>query len=106
MFVVKSDQLLSLFVIVIMGLGVLSIAGGIFVLVKKTFSRELTVIAEETAKLGNKGIADDISGLVGNASVLIESLNQLVKTASGIGIFLIVIGCLLFVGAAVLLVQF
>ena len=99
------SNLLTLFGLVVAGLGLLSVLGGIFVLVRKTFSRELTVIAEQTVKLGEKGIADDLSGLVGNASALIDSLNQLVKTASGIGIFLILIGCLMLIGASFLLIK-
>lgn len=98
----EPNELLTLFALVIVGLGVISVAGGIFVLIRKTFSHEITTIAEQTTKLGEKGITDDLSGLVGNASILIDSLNQMVKTASGIGIFLILIGCLMLIGAAFL----
>jgi hypothetical protein len=44
-------------------------------------------------------LADEISGLVNSASALVVSLNQLVKTASGVGIFLITLGMIM-IGAS------
>jgi nucleoside recognition membrane protein YjiH len=102
----ESEQLLVLFVIGLIGLGVISILGGIFVLVRKSFSKEVHVIADQVTKLAKAGVNNEMSGLVGNASSLIDSLNQLTKTATGIGIFLVLIGCLLFVGAGYLIFQF
>jgi len=39
---------------------------------------------------------------VGNARALIEVLNEMVKTATGIGIFLVILGALLMAGAYLL----
>lgn len=100
---IESNQLQLILVLSLLGMGGLSLAGGIFVLIKKTFSKEVEVIANQMAKLAQKGIADDVSGLVGNASSLIDSLNQLTKTASGIGIFLVLIGCGLITAAGFLI---
>ena len=100
---IESSQLQLILVLSLLGMGGLSLAGGIFVLIKKTFSKEVEVIANQMAKLAQKGIADDVSGLVGNASSLIDSLNQLTKTASGIGIFLVLIGCGLITAAGFLI---
>ena len=105
MFVLVNEDILTTLIVILIAIGIISIGGGIFVLIRKTFSSELEQIAEATAKLGNKGISDDLSGLVGNASNLVDSLNQLARTASGIGIFLIIMGGLFFVGAAVLIFQ-
>jgi hypothetical protein len=66
---------------------------------------DLKVIAEQTKKLGEKGISEDVAGLVGNASSLIDALNQLVKTTSGIGVFLIMIGFLLMLSAYYILLR-
>lgn len=90
---VVAGELQLIFMLALLGMGGFSLAGGIFVLIRKTFSKEVEVIADQMTKLAQKGIADDVSGLVGNASSLIDSLNQLTKTASGIGIFLVIIGC-------------
>jgi hypothetical protein len=81
---------ISLFV-----LGTVSMMAGLFTLITKLIWGDLKVIAQQTTRLAQKGIAEDIAGLVGNASKLIDALNQLVKTAAGIGIFLFLIGMVL-----------
>ena len=76
-------------------LGLVSLAVGISLLATKAVGQNTQIIAEQTKKLAEKGIADDVSGLVGNASSLITALDQLARTTAGIGIFLIFIGMLL-----------
>lgn len=100
---IDTSQMQAILMISLLGMGGLSLAGGIFVLISKTFSKEVEVIADQMTKLAQKGVADDVSGLVGNASSLIDSLNQLTKTASGIGIFLVLIGCGLIAAAGFLI---
>ena len=90
----------SLFVI-----GVILVGAGLFVLLARAMGSDVKMIAQQTARLAQKGIAEDVSGLVGNASNLVEALNQLVRTASGVGAFLIVVGLLLFASAYLLLLQ-
>ena len=85
-------------------LGLVSIGSGIVILVSKSMGGELKEIARQTAKITQRGITDDMAGLVGNASSLIDALNQLVRTSSGIGIFLVLVGFLL-VGISYLLVM-
>jgi hypothetical protein len=53
---------------------------------------DLRTIARQTTALAQKGLTEEISGLVGNATALIAAVNDLVKTTSGIGIFLILVG--------------
>ncbi|HVN56408.1 MAG TPA: hypothetical protein VMT46_18925 [Anaerolineaceae bacterium] len=84
-------------------IGLICVISGIILLVVRAAGHDVHTLAEQTTKLAQKGIADDISGLVGNASALINATNQLVKTTAGIGIFLIMIG-LVMMGAAYLLV--
>lgn len=86
-------------------MGLISIGIGLFILITKVFSGDLKTIANQTAKLAQKGISDDMSGLVGNASVLIEALNQMVKTASGVALFMIIIGFVQMVAAYYLVLQ-
>lgn len=83
----------------LMVLGVLSIASGIILLVVRGQSKAVHTIANQTARLAQKGIADDVAGLVGNASSLIEALNQLSRTNAGIGIFLVIFGFLMVIAA-------
>ena len=73
-------------------LGCMCIVLGTLVLVSRGYSREVRSIAAHTAKLGQKGVASEIAGLVQSASELVISINQLVRTANGIGVFLITLG--------------
>ena len=47
-------------------------------------------------KLMSKGLTDDVSDLMGNASSLLESLTQMSKTKAGVGMFLIIVAFVLF----------
>ena len=80
-------------------LGVLSTAAGILILVTRTSGKDVHSLAGQTARLAQKGVAEDIAGLVGNASALVEALNQLVRTSAGIGIFLVVFGFIMLIAS-------
>ena len=73
-------------------LGCMCILLGIFVLVSRGYSKEIRALAAHSARLGRKGMAEEVTGLVNSASVLVGALNSLVKTASGAGLFLILLG--------------
>jgi hypothetical protein len=88
---------------VLMLLGVITFGIGVYIIVAKVVSGDVRSLATQTAKLAQKGITDDVSGLVGNASSLIDSLNGLTKTSAGLGMFLIFVGLALF-GAAYALI--
>lgn len=78
-------------------LGIVSIAAGIFLLVVRSGGATVHSIASQATRLAQKGLAEEVAGLVGNASALVEALNQLVRTSAGVGIFLVVFGfCMLF----------
>ena len=97
-----SDFLLTM-AIVLLICGVVLLGIGVYILIGKLMGKELRTIAEQTTKLAQKGITDDVSGLVGNARTLIEALNNMVKTTAGVGILLMMLGFLL-MGAAYALV--
>ena len=78
--------------LVLLVIGVIVLGFGIFTLVKKVLGKELNLIAEQTAKIAQKGVTEEISGLVGKARALIEVLNEIVKTNNGISNFLILFG--------------
>jgi hypothetical protein len=84
---------------VIFVLGVFTFLIGIIILASKALSRDLRTISTQTTELAKKGIAEDVSGLVGNASALMNSLEQLVKTATGIGVFMVLLGIILIVAS-------
>lgn len=78
---------------------------GVFILITKALGRQVKTITQEATNLTQKGITDDIAGLVGNASILLSEMNSLVKTAAGIGIFLILTGLLLLAASYWLVLQ-
>ena len=99
-----NDFLLTLATVLVV-CGVIILGIGVFSLIKKLMGKELQTIADQTSKLAQKGITDDVAGLVGNARTLIEALNQMVKTTAGVGIFLVIIGFILLAAAYGLVLQ-
>jgi hypothetical protein len=99
MFQFDFSQFMTIMTATLFFLGVIGLILGIIVLFRKVMGEETRVISKQTARLAQKGIAEDVSGLVGNASVLLDSLNQLIKTSSGVGIFLTVLGVILLAAA-------
>jgi len=84
---------------VIGGLGILCLVLSIIILVKQTMGRNIQTIADQTTKLAEKGITDNVAGLVGNASSLISSLNELARSNTGVGIFMVFLAIALLAGA-------
>jgi hypothetical protein len=88
-------ELLFMMAVIVFVAGFCTFGVGVLVFVRRSANRELSAIANQTAQLAHKGLADGLSGLVGNASTLINALNQLVTTQNGVGSFLILIGLVL-----------
>jgi hypothetical protein len=86
-------------------LGILSIFMGMIVLVTKSTGGDVKVLAQQTAKLAQKGLTEEVAGLVGNASSLVDAMNQLATTATGVGIFLIITGFIFSASAYFLVTQ-
>lgn len=96
------DQFMMIMATSMLALGVISLLAGIIVLVFRSSGKDVHALATQTVRLAQKGIADEVSGLVGNASALLEALNQLVKTTTGVGVVLILVSFILFLGAYLL----
>lgn len=86
-------------------IGLICLVTGIFLLVARAAGRDVSTLAEETTKLAQKGIAEDVAGLVGNAGALVGALNQMVRTTAGIGIFLMLMGLVMMISAYLLIRQ-
>lgn len=80
-------------------IGCLCIILGILLLVTRGYSREVNSITAHTAKLGQKGITQEIAGLVVSATELVASINDLSRTASGVALMMIAIGLGMIAGA-------
>ncbi len=68
---------------------------GIWVLTLRTAGADIQTLANYTARLAQKGLVEDLSGIVGNASTLVDAMNQLVNTKRGVGITLCIFGLLM-----------
>jgi hypothetical protein len=87
-------------------MAMISLFAGIITLVFRVSGKDIHTLASQTLRLAQKGVADEVAGLVGNASALLEALNQLVRTTTGVGVFLILVSLMLFAGSYYLLRQF
>lgn len=105
MFSFSMNSLFSTMALVLFSVGVITLGAGVFVLVSRVLGQDLKLIAEQTAHLVKKGLAEEVSGLVGNAASLLDSLTQLIRTATGVGVFLVVAGMMLIFLAYVILRQ-
>jgi hypothetical protein len=102
MFTITPHDLLYVIIFTLYGLGILCTILGISVLLSRAIGRDVKTLATQTARLAQKGLAEEVAGLVGNASSLLDALNQLIKSTAGVGVFLILMG-LTFIAVAALL---
>ena len=100
MFDLKQLMVIGLFL-----LGAITLLIGILLLVTRSAGKEVRALATQTAQLAKKGIAEDVAGLVGNASNLLSATNDLVRTSAGIGVFLAILGFLLMTAATWLVLK-
>lgn len=105
LFEITPLSLLLITALTLLILGVGTFIAGIVVLLYRVGGRHVQALATQTTKMAQKGVTDEIAGLVGNTSSLLDSLNQLLKTTAGIGVFLCILGVLLVVAACWLAVQ-
>lgn len=88
-------QLLSLFAAGFFILGILLLIAGSVILITRVSNKEVQTLAAQATRLAQKGLAEEVSGLVGNAASILDGLNQLTRTTTGVGVFLIMMGLLL-----------
>jgi hypothetical protein len=105
MITITTYDLMLIIIATLFGIGVISTIAGIIILITKSIGKEVSSIAVQTTKLAEKGIAEDIAGLVGNASSLLEAINQLVVNTAGVGVFLTLFGLLMITAAGILTLQ-
>ncbi len=76
-------------------LGGLTFMFGVIILIWGVWSKDMRTTLAQTNRLAQKGLTDEISGLVGNASMLLTTISDLIRTRNGTGVILIVTGALL-----------
>jgi hypothetical protein len=87
-----SNEILITMVSCVFTLGTITFVIGLIILLTRTMGKDIRAITSQTSKLAQKGLAEDLAGLVGNASVLLNATSELVRTNSGIGLLLIFLG--------------
>lgn len=105
MYTINQNDTLMLMAAALFFLGMCTLTMGLFVLVTRTNSKHVKAISAHTAQMVQKGIAEDMSSLVGNASALLAGVQSLVKTAAGVGIFLTALGLSLMAGGYWIVLQ-
>lgn len=92
---INIEDLQIIMIIGVFILGGLTFVTGVGILASGAWGRDLRAITTQTTRLAQKGIAEDISGLVGNASTLLNTINEMIRTSTGIGVFLTIAGAIL-----------
>ncbi|MCW5873616.1 MAG: hypothetical protein KIS88_03110 [Anaerolineales bacterium] len=105
MYVLNQADTLLLMAASLFFLGMCTLAMGLFVLVTRTHSKDVKKLSANAAQLMQKGIAEDVAQLVTGASALLEGVQHLVKTATGVGIFLTSLGLALMAGGFWIVLQ-
>ncbi|MBG7610450.1 MAG: hypothetical protein IZT55_06250 [Anaerolineae bacterium] len=100
---ISIDNILFSMIISLFLLGTVTLAIGIIILISRAMGRDVRTIAKQTKKMVEKGITQELSGLVGNASALLSATNQMIRTTSGVGVFLTILGLLLLSASVALL---
>lgn len=95
MFGFTVNDLILILSFVILAMGVITFIVGIFTLAFKINSEDFNEISSQTAKILNKGMSEDISGMIGNASSLLQSINEMARTKAGVGMFLLIVAFIL-----------
>jgi hypothetical protein len=88
-------DLIFFMVMALFTLGAVSFVTGILILAIRASGKDVKALVAQTSQLAQKGLAEDVAGLVGNASGLLDAMNQLVKTTAGVGVFLTILGVIL-----------
>jgi len=78
-------------------LGGLTFLSGVMILLLSVWGYDQRNLLTQTNRIAQKGLADEISGLVGNASMLVSAINDMVRSRNGIGIVLILTGSALMI---------
>ncbi len=105
MYTINQSDTLLIMAAALFFLGMCTLTMGLFVLVTRTNNKDVKSISAHAAQMVQKGIAEDMSSLVGNASALLDGVQQLVKTAAGVGIFLTALGLSLMGGGYWIVMQ-
>jgi hypothetical protein len=84
--------------------GLLAIVTGLIMLVAHPYRDEAKILAAQSARLGQKGVGDNIALAAQSATALIDAVNSLIRTSSGNALVIIVVGALFEIAAYLMLI--
>lgn len=77
-------------------LGLCSCIAGLWTILSKEYQQALKSISAQSAKISSKAITDaGVAPLIEACTRLTEAINQLIRTAVGVGVFLCLAGAML-----------
>ena len=83
--------------------GLLALVTGVVMLVAHPYREEAKILAAQSARLGQKGVGDNIAVAAQSATALIDAVNALIRTSSGNALVVIAVGILFEIAAYLLL---
>ena len=86
-------------------LGLFSVISGLIILVAGPYRQEAKVLAQQSARIGQKGLTGDITLVTQSATALVDSVNSLIRTSSGNAVVLVIVGAILETAAYWLLIK-
>ena len=99
------SDLLLIIITCLFLLGTVTFVTGIIILLTRSMGKDMQAITKQTNQLVKKGMLEELSGLVGNASALLTASSNMVRTTAGIGMLIAVLG-LLQISAAIGLILY
>ena len=75
--------------------GLTFIGAGFWRLLSVSLNAQAKTLAAQTVRIGQKALSDDITRVTQATQQLLESVNTLLRTAAGVGAFLIFIGLIM-----------
>lgn len=75
--------------------GLFAIISGLLILISGPYRQEAKILAEQSARISQKGLTDNINLVTQSATALVDAVNALIRTSSGNAIVLIIAGALL-----------
>ncbi len=87
-------------------LGLFSVIAGLIILVAGPYRQEAKVLAQQSARIGQKGLTGDITLVTQSATALVDAVNSLIRTSSGNAVVLVIVGAILEASAYWLLIKF
>ena len=72
--------------------GIVFLVAGLRKLLAREYTPAARALATQSARIGQKGLRENVSAVSQTATQLLNAVNQLVRTSAGVGAFLVLVG--------------